>query len=117
MTGDEVRSFALSLPGAVEKETWGHPTFRVRDKLFASMGPDGRSGTVKSTLPEQKALIQSRPDVFSVPDYVGRYGWVGVRFDRVDPDELRELIVDGWRMTAPKRLVAAYDAAHPAPDR
>ena len=37
MTGSQLRELALGLPGAQERETWGHPTFRVRDKIFVSM--------------------------------------------------------------------------------
>ena len=41
----------------------------------------------------------------------GRFGWTTIRLDRVDPDELRELVVEAWRRTAPKRAVAAFDKA------
>jgi hypothetical protein len=110
-----MRAFALSLPEAEEIETWGHPTFRVRKKLFATMAPDGSDASVKSTLPEQQALIQSQPDVFGIADYVGRHGWISVRLDAVDPDEMRELLQEAWRMTAPKRLLAAFDAEDTPP--
>jgi len=106
----DVRRYALGLPEAEEIETWGHPTFRVRKKMFATMATDGSSGSVKSTLPEQQALIQAQPEVFGIPDYVGRYGWIRVRLDGVDPDEMRELLLEAWRMTAPKRVRAAFDA-------
>ena len=46
ITADELRRAALSLPEAEERETWGPPTFRVRDKLFASLSGDGRSAGV-----------------------------------------------------------------------
>lgn len=109
----DFRELALSLPEATEKETWGHPTFRVRNKMFASAGTDLSTATVKSTLDEQRALTQMDPDTFSVPAYVGKHGWIGILLDRVDPDELRELVVEAWRMTAPKRLVKAWDDQHP----
>ena len=111
ISGDDVRAFALSLPEAEEIETWGHPTFRVRKKLFATLAPDDSDASVKSTLPEQQALIQAQPEAFGIPDYVGRYGWVRVHLANVDPDEMRELLLEAWRMTAPKRVVAAFDAA------
>jgi hypothetical protein len=101
---------ALALPQAVERETWGHPTFRVRDKLFASMSPEGDVGGVKATLSEQAALVGRDPATFSVPAYVGRHGWVSIRLAGIDADELRELTVEAWRSTAPKRLVASFDA-------
>ena len=30
-----LRAICLALPEATEKEAWGDPTFRVRDKIFA----------------------------------------------------------------------------------
>lgn len=56
-------------------------------------------------------LVAARPQTFAVAPYVGRYGWVRVRLPDVDETELRELLVEAWRRTAPKRLIAAYDAA------
>ena len=109
----DFRELALSLPEATEKETWGHPTFRVRNKMFASAGADLATATVKSTLDEQRALTQMDPATFSVPAYVGKHGWIGIVLDRVDPDELRELTIEAWRMTAPKRLVKTWDDQHP----
>src|SRR5215211_8889086 len=109
----DFREFALSLPEATEKEAWGHPTFRVRDKMFAIAASDLATASVKSTLDEQRALTQMEPDTFSVPAYVGRHGWIGIVLDRVDADELHELVVEAWRMTAPKRLVKHWDEAHP----
>jgi hypothetical protein len=109
----DFRELALSLPEATEKEAWGHPTFRVRNKMFASAATDLSSATVKSTLDEQRALTSMDPDTFSVPAYVGKHGWIGIVLDRVDPDELRELTVEAWRMTAPKRLVNAWDEQNP----
>lgn len=110
ISGDEVRRLALSLPEAEERETWGHPTFRVRDKIFATLSPDGSVGGVKASPQEQALLLSSDPETFSMADYVGRYGWVTVKLATVDPEVMRGIVVDAWRRTAPKRLVAAYDA-------
>jgi hypothetical protein len=103
-TGKDFRAIALALPETEERETWGHPTFRVRDKMFAAMATDGRSASIKATKEAQAALVGSEPEVFSIPAYVGHHGWVGVTLGKVDPDELRELITEAWLMTAPKRL-------------
>jgi len=109
MSGDEARALALSLPESEERETWGHPTFRVRDKMFMTMDSDGTVVTVKATHEAQAALVGSEPQTFSIPAYVGQHGWVSARLDRVDAAELAELAEDAWRMTAPKRLVRAFD--------
>jgi hypothetical protein len=39
-----------------------------------------------------------------------RYHWLEVRMSAIDETEMRELVLDAWRMAAPKRLVAAFDA-------
>ena len=52
-TAEEFRRAALSLPEAEERETCGHPTFQVRDKMFATLSDDGGLGGVKTTRQEQ----------------------------------------------------------------
>jgi hypothetical protein len=109
MRATTARRFALALPEAVEQETWGTPTFRVRKRIFVMFAEEQREAWVKSTHDEQRALTQMDPDTFFVPPYVGPSGWVGVRLLTADRDEMRELITEAWRMTAPKRLVDAFD--------
>ena len=109
MTGEELRRIALSFPEATEQETWGQPTFRVRGKMFAAMSAEGDSASVKASLEAQAALVGSEPETFSVARYLGQHGWVSIDLRRVDPEEMAELLDEGWRATAPKRVVAAYD--------
>jgi hypothetical protein len=108
----EARRIALELPQTEEVfvEEWGHPTLRVRNKMFASGTPDGPTMTVKASVEDQAELVSARPDTFAVAPYVGRYGWVQVELSNVDRTELRELLVEAWRRTAPKRLVKEFDA-------
>lgn len=109
---EQMRDWALALPGTAEVMVpeWGHPTLRVNNKMFASGAPDSTTMTVRTTKEEQAELIASAPETFTVAAYVGRFGWVQIDLTTVDADELRELLVEAWRRTAPKRLVKAYDA-------
>jgi hypothetical protein len=111
MTASQLRELALGLPGTHERETWGHPTFRVRNKIFASMdeGDDGAVATVKASPEEQAVLVAADPRTFGLASHMGRYRWTTVRPERVDPEQMRELVVEAWRRTAPKRAVAAFD--------
>ena len=108
-----LRRICLALPEAEEIETWGHPTFRVRKKIFVGCGAgdDGRvQMTCKSPPGEQLALVAADPKRFFVPAYVGSRGWVGVRLDGpVDWAEITELVEESYRMTAPKRLGALLE--------
>jgi len=110
MRKDTVRRFALTLPEAEERETWETATFRVRSKIFMMFSEQERHAWVKSTHDEQRALVATDPETFFVPPYVGPSGWVGIVIRSVDRDEMCELVTEAWRLTAPKRLLAAFDA-------
>jgi hypothetical protein len=104
-----VRAIALSLPDAEERETWETATFRVRSKIFAMFSDQEREIWIKATHDEQRALVAMDPETFFHPPYVGPSGWVGVRYATAERGEIEELLIEAWRMTAPKRLVAAFD--------
>ena len=107
MTVDELRTIALALPETAEVTTWGEYTWRVRNKIFVMAAEESGAGAVKSDLATQAELVASDPETFSVASHTGRFGWVRVELGRVSAEELRELVVDAWRRTAPKRLVAS----------
>jgi hypothetical protein len=104
-----IRRFALSLPQTEERETWETATFRVRNKIFVMFSEHERHAWIKTVHDEQRALVAMDVDAWFVPPYVGPSGWVGAILAKADGDEVRELVVEAWRMTAPKRLVAAHD--------
>jgi hypothetical protein len=65
MTADEFRQLALSVPGAIEAAHMNHPDFRIKGKVFATLGyPDDNWGMVKLTLEQQIFFIQQAPKVF-----------------------------------------------------
>jgi hypothetical protein len=110
---DRLRAICLALPEAVEKETWGDPTFRVRDKIFAmEKSGDGRvSVWCKAPQGSQEILVGADPARFFVPPYVGHKGWVGIRLDDgPDWDEVAMLVERSYRLTAPKRLAEKLSA-------
>lgn len=109
------RKLALSLPEAHEVEAWGEPTFRIKNKIFAMYAQannhhgGGRNAVWCKAAPvNQRLMVEAAPDRFFVPPYVGPSGWIGVWLDgNVDWTELQDLFRDAWKMTAPKKLVAA----------
>ena len=109
---DHLRQICLALPEAVEKEAWGDPTFRVRDKIFAmEKRGDGRiSVWCKAPPGSQDVLVGADPARFFVPPYVGHRGWVGMRLDDgPDWSEVAMLIRRSYRLIAPKRLAALVE--------
>ncbi|MHB1504918.1 MAG: MmcQ/YjbR family DNA-binding protein [Acidimicrobiales bacterium] len=65
MEADDLASFALWLPAVEERETWDHPSSRVRNKMFLTLAGDGSTATLKATPSDQTALIaDSGPDAY-----------------------------------------------------
>lgn len=115
MNWDEVRELGLALPETEASTSYGTPALKVRGKGFARLRESGGVLVVKVDFEERLALLHAEPDTFFVTPHYQDYPCVLVRLPSVDPVELHELLVEAWRMTAPKRLVAAYDAEHPQP--
>jgi len=65
MTAEGFRKLALSFPETVESRHMHHPDFRVRGKIFATLGyPNERWGMVKLTPAQQARFVIAHPDVF-----------------------------------------------------
>lgn len=59
----------------------------------------------------QEELVETEPDRFFRPPYVGHRGWLGVYLDvPVDWDEIRRIVADAFRHVAPKTLAARVPA-------
>lgn len=113
-----VRAICHGLPEVEERLSHGAPTFFVRGKKTFVMFLDDHHGdgrlAVWCAAPAgvQAELVETEPDRFFVPPYVGHRGWLGLRLDR-SPDwvELREILIEAYRSVAPKALVARVDTA------
>ncbi|WP_432561092.1 MmcQ/YjbR family DNA-binding protein [Kineococcus sp. SYSU DK003] len=107
VTPDQVRGWALELPEAHEEETWGAATFRVRTKIFVILREDVGVASVKASLADQAELIAGDGRTWAVAPHTGRFGWVQATLAGADPTELRSVVLEGWRRTAPRRLQLA----------
>ncbi len=106
MTIDQFRKMALSLPDTMEAAHMGHPDFRVRGKIFATLGyPDAGWGVVKLTPHEQKRLVEAEPGVFMpAAGAWGRRGMTSVRLRAARKTTVRGALAAAWTNTAPKTL-------------
>lgn len=113
MTPAEFRLIALSLPEAEEREHMEHPDFRVRGKIFATLGyPDNKWAMLKLTPMEQEMLIRSEPEVFThAAGAWGRRGATLVRLAKARKTTLRTALIAAWRNTAPRNLLAQIGAS------
>jgi len=106
----DLLDLAASLPDSGEREYRdGATIFTFRGRGIGYVSNDGRYLVVKSTLAERHALVNSQPEVYKQWYTSGQFGWVRVRLDLIDFDEARELVLDAFRLTAPKKVVREYD--------
>jgi hypothetical protein len=108
VTAATFRRLALSLPEATEGAHMGHPDFRVRNKIFASLGvPDKGWGTLKLTPEQQEVLLAAEPGAFKpAAGAWGQRGWTQVQLAATGATTLRSALGMAWRNTAPRPLIA-----------
>ncbi|HMR96182.1 MAG TPA: MmcQ/YjbR family DNA-binding protein [Microthrixaceae bacterium] len=118
----EVRRICLDLPEATEKLSHSSPTFFVR-RTFVMFHDDHHGDgrlAIWCAAPDgaQALMVESEPERFFVPPYVGHRGWLGVRLDvDVDWNEVAAIVEDAYRTVAPRKLVAMLDAPSAEPPR
>lgn len=106
-TLSRIRRICLAFPETSEKEAWGAPTFRARDRMFAMFVDnhhgDGRVAIWCSAPPDaQRIAVADDPKSFFVPPYVGPKGWIGIRLDRgLDWKIVASLLEQAYRWIAP----------------
>jgi phosphoribosylglycinamide formyltransferase-1 len=107
---------ALALPEAKRELHGSHACFLVRKKTFAyfldNHHGDGIVAVTCKVLPgENAALAAAQPKRYYLPAYIGPRGWVALRLDlgKIDWDEVRELLLGSYLLTAPKRLAALVE--------
>jgi hypothetical protein len=109
VTIDDVRELALSLERSYEALVRDRVKFRVGRIVYLAFSRDETLMGFAFPKEERAALIASEPEKFMMPKPSDqRYHWVVVRLDTIDEAEMREIVVDAWRMVVPKRVAEAY---------
>jgi hypothetical protein len=110
VTIDDARAIATTLRRSYEALVRDEVRFRVERIVYAAFYDDETTMGFGFPKEEREALVASEPEKFLLPRASDmRYRWVCVRLDAIDVDELRELLVDAWRMCVPKNVAAVYD--------
>lgn len=114
ITHADVRRIAGALPGSYEQASYGdRPSWRTTPRMFTWIREDPEALVVwVGSLEEKAMLLESEPAKFSTTDHYDGQPIVLVDLGRIDLAEAEELIVESWRLRAPKRLVRDHDAEH-----
>jgi hypothetical protein len=107
ITVEDVRCITSSLPRSHEVVVRDQIKFRVGRIVFVAFSRDETVMGVGFPKEEREAMVAAEPDKFMLPRKSDmRYNWIHVRLDAIDLEELRELVIDGWRMCVPKSVAA-----------
>jgi hypothetical protein len=109
VTVDDVRRVAGPLPRSSEHLIHDRVKFRVGQIVYVAFSRDETTMGFAFPKEERAALIESEPDKFLMPRLSDqRFNWVEARTAALEEDEMRELVLEAWRMVVPKRVAAAY---------
>ena len=110
VTIDDARLIAATLPRSYEALVRDQVRFRVGRMVYAAFSHDDTIMGFGFPRNEREVLVASEPDKFLMPrPSEMRYQWVCVQLNAIDLDELREILVDAWRMCVPEKVAAAYE--------
>jgi len=108
----DARKFALSLPETTEEPHFAAGSFRVRGKIFATIPPSGKQLRIFLQNDEVQALIAGEPATYEPVIWGERVVQraVCVNLGAANTSAVRELLEEAWRLRAPKRVIAAFEA-------
>jgi hypothetical protein len=109
LSSDQLVEKSTELPEVVLKEgdRWTNITFK--GKGFAWVNHPENRAMIKARHAEREALLATAPEVYEAGWATNSSAWVTVHLDLAEADEVLELLEEGWRMTATKKVVTAYD--------
>ena len=105
-----VRRLTAGLPRSYEVVVRGRVKFRVGQIVYLAFSRDESLLGFAFPREEREAALETYPEKFLRPRPSDmRFQWLVVRLDAIDEGELRELVLDAWRMVVPKGLAALSD--------
>jgi hypothetical protein len=109
VTMADVRAVARRLPRSEEPVIRDRVRFRVGRLVYLAFSGDEKVVGFAFPKAERAALVSARPETFFLPGPADmRYSWVEAWLDRLDEQEMRELVNEAWRLVVPKSVAAAH---------
>ncbi|MEE1944166.1 MmcQ/YjbR family DNA-binding protein [Pedobacter sp. KR3-3] len=98
-----IRNTVMAFPGVTEQLCFETPAFYVNKHIFARLKEDGENLVVHTV--EREKWMQKDPQTFFITDHYVNYKYMLVNLERVDPDDLKTLLLTAWKNRAPKKLL------------
>lgn len=115
VTLDEVAALARALPRSAEAIVRGRLKFRVRSIVWLAFSADGEQMGFAFPKEIREALVATYPEKYVLPGASDmRFNWVVARLDALEAEEMRDIVLDAWRMVVPKKVARAQAEAEAA---
>ena len=111
LSWNDLVALAGDLPGIEQSTSYGTPAIKVKGVLLVRLREDRETIALRAPFVVRDHLMKSAPRVFFLEEHYRNYPWVLVRLSAARAPQIRELVEDAWRASAPKRLVAQFDGA------
>ena len=109
VTVDDVRAVVADLPRSYEVLVRDRVKFRVGSLVYVAFSRDEATMGFAFPKEERADLVAARPDVFAMPAESDlRFHWVHARMAALDLEEMRELVLDAWRMVVPRKVAREH---------
>lgn len=99
----------MALPEVTEAPHFDKISFRIRNKIFATLNEEAKIAMVKLSLVEQSVFSDiDRAIIYPVPGGWGRQGATFIQLSKVKKQVLAEALEAAWKNTAPATLAKKY---------
>jgi hypothetical protein len=118
VTLEQVCELARTLPRAYEVWVYGQRKFRVKQIVFLAISRDETTMGIGFPKEWRSIVVEAEPHKFTLPrESDMRFQWIHVRLAAIDKTEMRQLVLDAWKMVVPKYVAAQYEASQAVPRR
>jgi hypothetical protein len=101
-----IRQHMTTLPGTTEGLSHGTPAFYVNKKMLARIWENGEVLVVRTE--DREKWLQADPGTFFITDHYRNYPTMLIRLDKVQPDDLKQLLTTAWLSRASKTQLKQY---------
>jgi hypothetical protein len=106
-----VCEIARKLPGVEESSSYGTPALKVKGRFMCRLRTEAEGAlAIRCDFLDRQILLQADPQVFFVTDHYLNYPMILVRLEKIRLSALPDLVERAWRIVAPPKLVAEFDA-------
>ena len=109
---------AKRFPGVELDTSYGTPALKVKGKFMARLRTEAEGWlAIRCEFLLRDILLNAQPDVFHLTDHYRNYPFILVDLKKITKGALLDILEQGWRMSASKKLLREYDEVPPKPRR